>query len=177
MVKSSPVSFRFGEDLLEQLTKESRKADLPMNSFVERALRRYLGYISLVEKLDMVTINKGTLTFILQKLTDDEVVECARDSAERFYESVSFLDGEYTAKGVLRLFVRGFKDGGWATVEFVNEGRAFNFRIKHSVGMKWSLYVSTLMEEMLKRAGLTVEMKRSAGLVTLKIPSDVVMDI
>ena len=172
MGKTRPASFRLSSDVLDQLQRESAKANLPLNAYVERAFRRYLNYVCIIDRMEMVYMMKGTITSLMGKLTDEEIVDSAGEAVERFVEAVTFANGKFDGGRALKLLMESFQYSTFASVEFFNEGDTLSLRLKHSVGPKWSLYMATLIKEVFKKAGVAADVKHSSGLIILCVPAD-----
>lgn len=144
-VKSSlktSVTFRIDSNELKQLKKEADHQEISLNTLVGQIFRQHIDWHSNAPKAGFVSVTKGLISGILNKISDEEILKLTEYTTKK--ESKDFvllLRNEYTIISILDVLETRIRVSGFQYRHDVN-GTIHSYVIQHDMGNKWSVYMA-----------------------------------
>jgi predicted HicB family RNase H-like nuclease len=135
------ITLRFDKDLVEKLRKEAQEKQISLNSLMGQIAFQHLDWHSHSIKAGFITVRKGKIMKMLEKISEKDIVEIAEYIVKR--ESKDFimmLRNEYNITSALEVIETWIKIAGYSYRHDVR-GAEHSFIIQHDMGKKWSLYL------------------------------------
>ena len=152
--QSESITFRLDSIILNKLHREAEEKDISVNTLVSHIIRRHIDWHSNAAKAGFVTIRKGLLSNLLNRLTEKETASTAEYTAKNeIKDFVLLLRNEYTIESVLNVIETWNKISGYPYRHDVNYSR-HSYVISHDVGKNWSLYLAELYRSLFEEFGL-----------------------
>ncbi|MFZ1077783.1 MAG: hypothetical protein WAN47_10185 [Nitrosotalea sp.] len=85
-VKSSPktsVTFRIDSNELKQLKKEADHKEISLNTLAGQIFRQHIDWHSNAPKAGFVSVTKGLISGMLNKISDEEILKLAEYTAKK----------------------------------------------------------------------------------------------
>jgi len=167
--RTSTVTFRIDEELLNKLRFESKNQEISTNTLVNQVFRRFLEWDVYQPKIGLVSISKPVFVKIFEGLTEEEVIGLARTIGKDEARDVTFF-----MKG--KVDIDSFM--AWFEIQMVNssvqtshtiENNIHTYIMKHDLGRNWSLYHKTILEIIFQNVfNKRVELRCGTGTITLR---------
>ncbi len=144
-VKRSPktsVTFRIDSDELKQLKKEANHKEISLNTIAGQIFRQHIDWYSNASKAGFVSVTKGLISGMLNKISDEEILKLAEYTAKK--ESKNFvllLRNEYNIVSILDVLETRMRVSGFQYRHEVND-TVHSYVIQHDMGNKWSIYMA-----------------------------------
>ena len=144
--KTTPITFRLSENLVEGLKLEAENFHLSLNTLVKQILEKYMTWERHSNKMGLIPLTRPFLEDIINSLPDKRIMQIAGNaSKEALKELVLIARGDCT----LNSFISVFNE--WLTVSRMIHRYEFNsnthhYVISHNLGEKWSLYIKELLK-------------------------------
>lgn len=135
------VTLRFDKDLVDRLRKEAKEKQISLNSLMGQIAFQHLDWHAHCIKAGFITVRRGKIMKMLEKISEKDIVEIAEYIAKR--ESKDFimmLRNEYNITSALEVIETWIKIAGYAYRHDVRDIE-HSFIIQHEMGKKWSLYL------------------------------------
>ena len=167
--KTSTMTFRIDEDILNKLRSESENRETSLNTFVNQIFKRYVEWDMYESKVGMVPIAKPIIIELFNKITKEQIVDMANRIGKNVVRDIAlFMKGDIN----LTSFISWFEARMRASSIEINHNIKNNnhtFIIKHDLGENWSLYHKTVLElifrEILEKK---VDFDYNAGMISFK---------
>jgi hypothetical protein len=143
------VSFRLDENLRGSLDEEARKVGTSLNALASQIFQRHTSWGRYADGLGLIPVSKDLLRSVFQRLSSDEIVEIARESA--IYagsEHVLFLFQQISFGTVLR-FLDLWRAHFDASQHRSDLKRHF-YTIHHDVNRNYSLFVKEYVNALIQ---------------------------
>jgi len=144
-VKNSPktsVTFRIDSNELRQLKKEADHKEISLNTLAGQIFRQHIDWHSNAPKAGFVSVTKGLISGMLNKISDEEILKLAEYTAKK--ESKDFvllLRNEYNIISILDVLETRMRVSGFQYGHEVND-TIHSYVIQHDMGNKWSIYMA-----------------------------------
>jgi hypothetical protein len=161
--KTETITFRLPTYLIEELRNDSELEEVSLNSFVTRIFSNHIQWERYERKVGLLPMTKPFLKEVLNQMTEEQVISLAHKIEKDSFKSIlRFMNENIELEDFLR-FLRTWLTASWMqhNIEIKN-GSYYHFNIQHDLGIKWSLYVKTLVSELCHDV--------------LKLPVDVMID-
>lgn len=143
--KTSTMTFRIDEDVLNKLRSESEHRETSLNTFVNHIFKRYVEWDMYEAKVGMVPIAKPIIVELFGKMAKDQVIDMANRIGKNVVRDTAlFMQGDIS----LASFISWFEARMRASSIEINHNITNNnhtFIIKHDLGENWSLYHATVL--------------------------------
>lgn len=167
--KTSTMTFRIDEDILNKLRSESEHRETSLNTFVNQIFKRYVEWDMYESKVGMVPIAKPIIVELFGKITKEQIVDMANRIGKNVVRDIAlFMKGDIN----LASFISWFEARMRASSIEINHNIKNNnhtFIIKHDLGENWSLYHKTVLDlifrEILEKK---VDFDYNAGMISFK---------
>ncbi|HJW19263.1 MAG TPA: hypothetical protein VJ571_01740 [Candidatus Nitrosotalea sp.] len=167
--KTSTMTFRIDEDVLNKLRSESEHRETSLNTFVNHIFKRYVEWDMYEAKVGMIPIAKPIILELFGNLTKDHVVDMAtRIGKNVVRDTALFMRGDFN----LNSFISWFEARMRASSIEINHNikdNAHTFIIKHDLGENWSLYHTTVLGLIFREVlETTIDFEYNAGMMSFK---------
>ncbi len=135
------VTLRFDKNILNSLRKEAKDKQISLNTLLSQIAIQHLGWHAHAVKAGFITVRKGKIVKMLEKISEKDIVEIAEYIAKK--ESKDFimmLRNEYSITSALEVIETWIKIAGYSYRHEVR-GSQHSYIIHHDMGRKWSLYL------------------------------------
>jgi len=144
--KTSTITFRFDQDLIERLQKEAKNHQVSTNTLATQALKRFLEWDIYQPRVGLVSINKPVFIKIFENLKEKEVIEIASTIGKDEVRDVAlFMKGEIDFNSFMSWFEMQMINSSVQVSHMIEKG-IHTFVMKHDLGKNWSIYHKTILE-------------------------------
>jgi len=148
--KKIGISFRIDPDILSKLNGEAEKAEVSLNSLVNQICRMHIDWHSTATEAGIGTIFKPMLKLLLDQLDETHIRDLAKKIAkEEGKDFIILLSHEYSIRSALKLIEIWLKVIKYP-YSHDQDGTEHKFYIHHEMGKKYSVYLSSLFENVLE---------------------------
>lgn len=147
--KTETITFRLKSSLINELKNEANSENITANSLVTKIISNHLQWERYERKVGLLPMTKPFLNEILQKLSEGDVIEIAKTIEKRqFLGIMSFIMDIKNVQDFIKI-LRSWLTVSWMqhTIDNKSDGNAI-FKIQHDLGIKWSIYIKTLISEL-----------------------------
>lgn len=144
--KTTTMTFRIEENVMDVLRQESEKKQVSLNTLVGQILKRYIEWGMYEPKVGMIPIAKPVVIALFDKMSQEDLVELACKVGKNAVHDIAlFMKSEMDITSFL----------SWLEMRFRHSAIEFNHRVsnyshtyvmKHDLGYNWSVYHKTLLE-------------------------------
>ena len=148
--KKIGTSFKFDPYTLKKLNTEAEKTNVSLNSLVNQICKQHVDWHCTAAEAGMGTIFKPMLKHLMEQLDDTHIKNIAKKIAkEEGKDFIMLLSHEYNIHTALKLIET------WLSVikypySYEVNGDEHKFYIYHDMGKKYSIYLSSLYENVLE---------------------------
>lgn len=144
--KSSTISFRLDQDLLDMLKKESEKQDISVNTLANQIFKRYMEWGRFEPKVGMVPVAKQILHALFKKINEKETIELATKVGRDIVRDMAvFMKGKMDLDSFLSWFETRMKASAFEMNHTITKDH-HSYIVKHDIGHNWSLYHQKVLE-------------------------------
>ena len=147
-VKTETITFRLPSSLIDELRSDAELGGVSLNNYVAKIFSNHVQWERYERKVGLLPMTEAFLSEVLNQLTDQQIVNLAQKlEKQKFKNIIAFMrDGQDVSD-----FVEVMR--AWLTVSWMQQNievrdGTYYFKIQHSLGPKWSLYVKTLLSEL-----------------------------
>jgi hypothetical protein len=152
--QSESITFRLDYTILKTLHREADQKDISVNTLVSHIIRRHIDWHSNAAKAGFVTVRKGLLSNLINRLPEKEISSIAEYIAKNETKDfVLLLRNEYNIESALDVIETWIKISGYPYRHEVNYTR-HSYVIQHDMGKNWSLYMAELYRFLFEEFGL-----------------------
>jgi hypothetical protein len=171
--KTTPVTFRITESMLDKLKEDAEEQRISLNTLVMQVFNHHIWCNTEHVKGMMVPISKARLKTILEKLTDDEIVEVSQANSKTDPKALQYmLHGEYSESALMESIAI------WARAahfELTNRllDHSTQISIHHDMGIKCSrFFAETFVEAFLDASGKRPKLEVLENSFIVTIPAN-----
>jgi predicted DNA-binding ribbon-helix-helix protein len=148
------VTLRLDKDILDKLKKEAKEKQISLNVLMGQIAQQHLEWHSHSVKAGFITVRRGKIMKILEKITEKDIVEIAEYVAKKESKGfVMMLRNEYNITSALDVIETWIKISGYSYRHEIR-GSEHSYIIQHEMGKKWSLYLRELYRFIFEDFGL-----------------------
>jgi hypothetical protein len=152
--QSESITFRLDNTILNKLHHEAEQKDISVNTLVGHIIRGHIDWHSNAAKAGFVTVRKGLLSNLINRLPENEISSIAEYIAKNETKDfVLLLRNEYNIGSALDVIETWIKISGYPYRHEVNYAR-HTYVIQHDMGKNWSLYMAELYRFLFEEFGL-----------------------
>jgi hypothetical protein len=146
--KTETVTFRLPSAMLDELRGDAELEGMSLNSYASRIFSNHLQWERYERKVGLLPMTEAFLKEVLGQLSDEQVVNLAQKLEKRKFKNiVAFMKDSPDVAGFVEL-IRTWLNVSWMQQSAEIRDGQYRFKIQHSLGSKWSLYVKTLITEL-----------------------------
>jgi hypothetical protein len=146
--KTETVTFRLLSSLIDELRMDAELEGISLNNYVAKIFSNHIQWERYERKVGLLPMTEAFLREVLSQLTDEQIVNLAqRLEKQKFTNILAFMKHSHDVEDFVEV-MRTWLTVSWMQQNIeVREGKYY-FKIQHSLGTKWSLYVKTLISEL-----------------------------
>jgi hypothetical protein len=142
--ESMSITFRFPKAILEDLKEEAEHKKISINALLNQIAASHVEWHAHATKAGFITVRRGLVKNIFDKLTEQHIDELAKASAEEM-KDVSLLMVRRDSQGSLLEFMeRWIRTSDFGYRHIVGSNSLHTYIIQHDMGYNWSYYLSRL---------------------------------
>jgi hypothetical protein len=144
--RTSVMSFRLDEDIVDALRQEADEEEISLNVLANHIFRRYVEWERDAQKAGFIPITRQLLMALINELDDKRIEELVRKTGKDVVkEQILYMESNYDLDSFIKWLESRNRISGFAQKHVIN-GKIHEFIIQHDLNMKWSLYMKTLFE-------------------------------
>jgi hypothetical protein len=152
--QSESITFRLDNTILNKLHHEAEQKDISVNTLVSHIIRSHIDWHSNATKAGFITVRKGLLSNLINRLSEKEISSIAEYIAKtETKDFVLLLRNEYNIESALDVVETWIKISGYPYRHDVNF-TLHSYMIQHDMGKNWSLYLAELYRFLFEEFGL-----------------------
>src|ERR671938_574222 len=152
--QSESITFRLDNTILNKLHHEAEQKDISVNTLVSHIIRSHIDWHSNAAKAGFVTVRRGLLSNLINRLSNDEISSIAEYIAKNDTKDfVLLLRNEYSIESALDVIETWIKISGYPYRHEVNYTE-HTYVIQHEMGKNWSIYMAELYRFLFEEFGL-----------------------
>jgi predicted DNA-binding ribbon-helix-helix protein len=152
--ESESITFRLDSIFLNKLHREAEQKDISVNALVSHIIRSHIDWHSNAAKAGFVTVRRGLLSSLINKLSEKEISSIAEYIAKNETKDfVLLLRNQYNIESALDAIETWIKISGHPYRHEVNY-TLHSYVIQHDMGRNWSLYMAEQYRFVFEEFGL-----------------------
>jgi hypothetical protein len=146
--KTETVTFRLPSSLIDELRMDAGLEGVSLNSYVGKIFSNHIQWERYERKVGLLPMTEAFLREVLSQLTDEQIVNLAqRLEKQKFTNILAFMKNSHDVEDFVEV-MRAWLTVSWMQQNIEVRDGKYYFKIQHSLGSKWSLYVKTLISEL-----------------------------
>jgi hypothetical protein len=146
--KTQTVTFRLPSSLVEELRMDAELEGISFNNYVAKIFSNHIQWERYERKVGLLPMTEAFLREVLGQLTDEQIVNLAqRLEKQKFTNILAFMKDSHDVEDFVDV-MRAWLTVSWMQQNIEVRDGKYYFKIQHSLGEKWSLYVKTLISEL-----------------------------
>jgi hypothetical protein len=152
--QSESITFRLDNTILNKLHLEAEQKGISVNTLVSHIMRRHIDWHSNAAKAGFITVRRGLLSNLINRLPEKEISTIAEHIAKNDTKDfVLLLRNEYNIESALDVIETWIKISGYPYRHEANYTR-HSYVIQHDMGKNWSIYLAELYRFLFEEFGL-----------------------
>jgi hypothetical protein len=146
--KTETVTFRLLSSLIGELRMDAELEGVSLNNYVAKIFSNHIQWERYERKVGLLPMTEAFLREVLSQLTDEQIVNLAqRLEKQKFTNILAFMKNSHDVEDFVEV-MRAWLTVSWMQQSIEVRDGKYYFKIQHSLGTKWSLYVKTLISEL-----------------------------
>ena len=146
--KTETVTFRFSSSLIDELRMDAELQGISLNNYAAKIFSNHIQWERYERKVGLLPMTEAFLREVLSQLTDEQIVNLAqRLEKQKFTNILAFMKNSHEVDDFVEV-IRAWLTVSWMQQNIEVRDGKYYFKIQHSLGSKWSLYVKTLLSEL-----------------------------
>ena len=146
------------------------KEDVSVNQLVAKALRRYVEWEILADKIGLVELHDKSLEMLFDSISDERARELGRDTGVNAWtDMVAFLHQGFNYTAILKVLELRGQYGRWFIFDKSSENGIDTIILKHRQGPRVTAFLSEATRALLERANLKFEMAEMEHQVLFRV--------
>jgi hypothetical protein len=146
--KTETVTFRLPSSLVDELRMDAELERVSLNNYVAKIFSNHIQWERYERKVGLLPMTEAFLREVLSQLTDEQIVNLAqRLEKQKFTNILAFMKNSHDVEDFVEV-MRAWLTVSWMQQSIEVRDGKYYFKIQHSLGTKWSLYVKTLISEL-----------------------------
>jgi hypothetical protein len=147
-VKTETVTFRLPSSLIDELRSDAEIGGVSLNNYVAKIFSNHVQWERYERKVGLLPMTEAFLSEVLNQLGDQQIVNLAQKlEKEKFRNIIAFMRDSQDVSDFVEV-MRAWLTVSWMQQNIEVRDGTYYFKIQHSLGPKWSLYVKTLLSEL-----------------------------
>ncbi len=146
--KTETVTFRFPSSLIDELRMDAELEGVSLNNYAAKIFSNHIQWERYERKVGLLPMTEAFLSEVLRQLTDQQIVNLAQKlEKQKFRNILAFMKNSNSVEDFVEV-MRAWLTVSWMQQSLEIRDEKYYFKIQHSLGSKWSLYVKTLISEL-----------------------------
>jgi hypothetical protein len=146
--KTETVTFRLPSSLVDELRMDAELESVSLNNYVAKIFSNHIQWERYERKVGLLPMTEAFLREVLSQLTEEQIVNLAqRLEKQKFTNILAFMKNSHDVEDFVEV-IRSWLTVSWMQQSIEVRDGKYHFKIQHSLGTKWSLYVKTLLSEL-----------------------------
>ncbi|MFL6493178.1 MAG: hypothetical protein ACJ70N_00055 [Nitrososphaera sp.] len=146
--KTETVTFRLPSSLVDELRMDAELERVSLNNYVAKIFSNHIQWERYERKVGLLPMTEAFLREVLSQLTEEQIVNLAqRLEKQKFTNILAFMKNSHDVEDFVEV-IRAWLTVSWMQQSIEVRDGKYHFKIQHSLGTKWSLYVKTLISEL-----------------------------
>lgn len=146
--KTETVTFRLLSSLIGELRMDAELQGISLNNYAAKIFSNHIQWERYERKVGLLPMTEAFLREVLSQLTDEQIVNLAqRLEKQKFTNILAFMKNSHEVDDFVEV-IRAWLTVSWMQQNIEVRDGKYYFKIQHSLGSKWSLYVKTLLSEL-----------------------------
>lgn len=146
--KTETVTFRLPSSLIDELRMDAELQGISLNNYAAKIFSNHIQWERYERKVGLLPMTEAFLREVLSQLTDEQIVNLAqRLEKQKFTNILAFMKNSHEVDDFVEV-IRAWLTVSWMQQNIEIRDGKYYFKIQHSLGSKWSLYVKTLLSEL-----------------------------
>jgi hypothetical protein len=146
--KTETVTFRLPSSLVDELRMDAELESVSLNNHVAKIFSNHIQWERYERKVGLLPMTEAFLREVLSQLTEEQIVNLAqRLEKQKFTNILAFMKNSHDVEDFVEV-IRAWLTVSWMQQSIEVRDGKYHFKIQHSLGTKWSLYVKTLISEL-----------------------------
>jgi hypothetical protein len=146
--KTETVTFRLPSSLVDELRMDAELESVSLNNYVAKIFSNHIQWERYERKVGLLPMTEAFLREVLSQLTEEQIVNLAqRLEKQKFTNILAFMKNSHDVEDFVEV-IRSWLTVSWMQQSIEVRDGKYHFKIQHSLGTKWSLYVKTLISEL-----------------------------
>jgi hypothetical protein len=144
--KSVTRTVRLDEDIDEAMYREATNQKVTVNFLVTRALRKFIEWDLIGEKLGITSVFSTTLTKLLEDRDEAQCYDLGKWAAkEAFKPFTEYVFGEFSITSCIESFRRFSMYSVGTEFDMTSDNKKLLLVLRHNLGPKWSKFYQGVM--------------------------------
>lgn len=167
--KTTTMTFRIDEEIMNKLRAESENRETSLNTFVNQIFKRYVEWDMFEAKVGMIPIAKPIVVELFSKMNKDEVIDMATQVGKNVIRDIAlFMKGDMTFESFLSWFETRMKASS-IEINHNIKGNTHVYILKHDLGENWSLYHKTVLDLIFREVlDKIIDFQYNGGMITFR---------
>jgi hypothetical protein len=146
--KTETATFRLQSSLIDELRMDAELEGISLNNYVTKIISNHIQWERYERKVGLLPMTEAFLREVLSQFTEEQIVNLAqRLEKQKFKNILAFMKDNQDVVDFVEV-IRTWLTVSWMQQNIeIRDGKQY-FKIQHSLGAKWSLYVKTLLSEL-----------------------------
>jgi hypothetical protein len=146
--KTETVTFRLLSSIIDELRMDAELEGVSLNNYVSKIFSNHIQWERYERKVGLLPMTEAFLREVLNQLSDEQIVNLAqRLEKQKFTNILAFMKNRHDVEDFVEV-MRAWLTVSWMQQNIEVRDEKYYFKIQHSLGTKWSLYVRTLISEL-----------------------------
>src|ERR671933_745025 len=147
-VRTETITFRIPSNLVKELRKEAELERISLNAFVYKIFLNHVQWEKYERKVGLLPMTKPFLKEVINQMTDEQIINLAQRIEKNTFKNIlTFMRSNHDIDNFIEI-LRTWLTVSWMQHNIENKNGSYLFNIHHDLGIKWSLYVKTLVSEL-----------------------------
>jgi hypothetical protein len=147
-IRTETVTFRLASSLISELRTDAELEGVSLNNYVAKIFSNHVQWERYERKVGLLPMTEAFLGEVLNQLTDAQIVNLAQKlEKQKFRNILAFMKDSHDVEDFVEV-MRAWLTVSWMQQNIEIRDGKYHFKIQHSLGEKWSLYVKTLISEL-----------------------------
>lgn len=146
--KTETVTFRLQSSLIDELRMDAELEGVSLNNYAAKIFLNHVQWEKYERKVGLLPMTEAFLSEVLSQLNDQQIVNLAQKlEKQKFRNILAFMKNSDSVEDFVEV-MRAWLTVSWMQQHIEVRDGKYYFKIQHSLGAKWSLYVKTLLSEL-----------------------------
>ena len=151
-------TIRITNELEDILQRDAKFKRISVNALITSIMTKYAEWDRYRERFDAIVLNPRGLSAILESVSDEKIEAIARELGSALSrEFMLLLYKKIDLESYVEYLSLLCRYGGFAHFEVEKGGREYTITLLHTYGQKWSTYLMSFVDEVMKTHSAVVQ--------------------